>query len=406
MDAGSVPIASAEKISQLERENADLRNALMDYQMRVQELTIAVDSVLDSLPINVLHKDLEGRIIYANPSFSELAEVSVSELLGKTDFDLFPDELAQKYQDEDRKTLESGEVFETVEKLKTGNRQRYVFTLKSPIRNADGSIRGIQILFWDITDLKETEKELQRSNTELNQFAYVASHDLQEPLRAIRNFCELLERRCGDQIDDKGKDFMQRVIDGASRMQNLIDDLLSYSRLQTQCEVYDYVEMQEICIEAVAMLNMSISECEGTVQTLGVLPIIQGDRGQLLQLMENLIGNAIKYRREDVPPVVTIGVHSYSESWEFFVIDNGIGISEEHRQVVFDVFRRLHGRNEYSGTGIGLAKCERVVRRHGGKIWVEARDDGEPGSMFRFTIPAGAKPSLLTQRVKLPKLPG
>ena len=394
------------RICELERQNAELRELNSEFEARISELTSAMDCVLDSLPLNVLHKDLEGRIIYANPSFSDIAGLPVEELLGKTDFDLSPPDLARKYQAEDQQALEKGEVFETVEKFKIQGIQRYVFTLKSPLRNPQGEIRGIQVLFWDITDLKDTEKELQRSNMELNQFAYVASHDLQEPLRAIRNFCELLQRRCADQIDEKGQDFMRRIVDGATRMQRLIDDLLAYSRLQTQNDPYELVEMQKVCVEAVAMLQMSISECGGSVQTLGELPILNGDRGQLLQLMENLIGNALKYRREGESPDVTIGSEFKSDTWEFSVMDNGIGIPPDKREVVFDVFRRLHGRDEYSGTGIGLAKCERVVRRHGGKIWVEGHPDGSSGSVFKFTIPADAKPSLMTQKVKLPSLPG
>lgn len=233
--------------------------------------------------------------------------------------------------------------------------------------------------------IKERTEALSNSNKELEQFAYVASHDLQEPLRMITSYLQLLEKRYTAKLDEDAKEFIHFAVDGAKRMQMLITDLLSYSRISTQGKAFESVNMKEITDYAVMNLELSIEENEAQIN-YDALPIVQADSIQMERLMQNLIGNAIKYRKKEETPVVHISANQQDNQWIFAVKDNSIGIPEDQFDRIFNVFQRLHGRNEYSGTGIGLASCKKIVERHGGKIWVESKVDA--GSTFYFTLPA------------------
>ena len=227
--------------------------------------------------------------------------------------------------------------------------------------------------------------ELRRSNAELEQFAYVASHDLQEPLRKVASFCQMLERRYGDELDDRGKQYIQYAVDGAGRMQKLIDDLLSFSRVGSSARPDGVVDM-DTALDA-AMHNLAgVREETDAEVTADDLPSVPGDQTLLTQLLQNLIGNAIKFRG-DVPPRVHVGVRRTGAMWEFLCRDNGIGIDPKHAERVFMIFQRLHGTAEYPGTGIGLAMCKKIVEYHGGTIWLD-ESTGPPGATFRWTLPA------------------
>lgn len=230
---------------------------------------------------------------------------------------------------------------------------------------------------------KKQTAELTRSNTELEQFAYVASHDLQEPLRMITGYLGLLAKRYKGKLDQDADDFIGFAADGAKRMKVLIGDLLTYSRVGTRGKEFALTDCEAVVVGTLRALQPAIEESAATV-THDPLPTVMGDESQLLQLFQNLVGNAIKYR-DSKPPVVHLSCKQEGGSWLFSVRDNGIGIDPQYADRIFVIFQRLHTGEQYAGTGIGLAVCKKIVERHGGKIWVES----EPGkgAAFHFTIP-------------------
>ncbi|MFJ7255211.1 ATP-binding protein [Streptomyces sp. NPDC098085] len=234
--------------------------------------------------------------------------------------------------------------------------------------------------------LAEQAQELRRSNAELEQFAYVASHDLQEPLRKVASFCGLLEKRYGAQLDDRARQYIDYAVDGAGRMQVLIDDLLTLSRMGRVHDRWKQVDLDRSLDRALANLALVVEESGATVVREGPLPALNGDPTALSMVWQNLIGNALKFRRPDVPCRITVGCVREGDDWQFRVADNGIGIAPEFSQKVFVIFQRLHGRDEYEGTGIGLALCRKIVELHGGGIWLDP--ETAEGTCIRFTLPA------------------
>ncbi|MGG6296731.1 sensor histidine kinase [Leptolyngbya sp. AN02str] len=232
--------------------------------------------------------------------------------------------------------------------------------------------------------LATLNKTLVDSNQDLEQFAYVASHDLQEPLRAVAGYTQLLTKEYGDRFDSTAQLYTTYIVDGAKRMQQLIQDLLTYSRIGSKDLNLSLVNMNELVALVQQNLEVAIAESDATI-TSDTLPTIVGDRSQLLQLLQNLISNAIKFRAEH-PPHIHILVSGNAYQWQFGVQDNGIGIKSQYLERIFEIFKRLHTRTEYSGTGIGLAICKKIVNRHGGSIWAESTPD--VGTTIHFTIPA------------------
>jgi two-component system NtrC family sensor kinase len=232
--------------------------------------------------------------------------------------------------------------------------------------------------------IKNYSRELERSNRELESFAYVASHDLQEPLRAISSYLQLLDKRYGDKIDDKGKDFIERAVSGAHRMQDMINDLLIYSRITTRGKRFALYSLENILERALTNLSATI-ERSSAVITRDPMPELFCDETQILRLFQNLISNAVKFCDKSTPNIhLSAKKQNSPEDWLFSVRDNGIGIEAEYKDNIFKIFHRLHSRRKYPGTGIGLAICQKIIERHEGKIWVESQPD--LGSTFFFTI--------------------
>lgn len=284
-----------------------------------------------------------------------------------------------------------------VRDVATGNRERRIVG-HGPVELTDlgGDVEAMRMQIATERDRAETSEgelrvqgaELARSNDDLQQFAYVASHDLSEPLRKVANFCQLLERQYGDQLDDRAKQYIYFAVDGAKRMQALITDLLAFSRVGRTTESFEPVDLDKRLDQALLTLRDRIEESGAVIERPTSLPTVDGDQSLLTSLFENLVGNAIKYRRTDVVPRVRVDVEADPEQrrWVFSVSDNGIGIDRQYAERIFVVFQRLHLRDKYGGTGIGLALCRKIVEFHGGQIWL-ADVGSSQGATFRFTLP-------------------
>ena len=232
-------------------------------------------------------------------------------------------------------------------------------------------------------DIVRIQQDLARSNDDLEQFAYAASHDLQEPLRTITSYIGLIRDRYADALDDNAREFIHYAVDGAERMRTLIDDLLDYSRVDMQGRPFQPVNCNRVAEYVIAALNQTVEQSSAVVEC-SRLPVINGDESQLSRLFQNLIGNALKFRG-DTDPHIRVWAELQEDEWVFAIQDNGIGIAPEHRMGVFGMFTRLHSRSRYEGTGIGLALCSKIAQRHGGRIWVDS--EVGTGSTFRFNIP-------------------
>ena len=351
-------------------------------------------SLMNNIPDSIYFKDTESRFIRVNKGLADWHGVSdPAEVVGKTDFDFFTEQHARKSYADEQRILETGQPLVGIEEKETwaDGRVTWVSTTKMPLRDEDGRIIGTFGISRDITErnlvkqkLEQTILELKRSNDDLQQFASVASHDLQEPLRMITSYLQLLDKRYKGKLDADADEFISFAVDGAKRMQGLISDLLAYSRVGTRGKPFESCDCESVLTKALRDLDRIIEE-NNAVVTHDPLPTVVGDVTQLEQVFRNLISNAIKYRRKDQAPNIHISAEQKDNEWLFSVRDNGIGIEPEFSGRIFAIFQQLHGRDEYEGSGIGLAICKRVVERHGGRIWVES-EPGE-GSTFFFTFP-------------------
>ncbi len=275
-----------------------------------------------------------------------------------------------------------------------------VETMRGRIADALADSRKQQTLLAKQTeDLDSQAEELRRSNTELEQFAYVASHDLQEPLRKVASFCQLLEKRYGDVLDDRGRQYVEYAVDGAKRMQVLISDLLAFSRVGRVHDAYVRVDLGRPLEKALFNLSASVEESQARIERPDDLPELTGDPTLLTMLWQNLVGNAIKFRHPDRTPVIRIECEKVEDEsdgpqWHFCVTDNGIGIDSEYAEKVFVIFQRLHPRDDYQGTGIGLALCKKIVEYHAGRIWIDTEygDTHTEGTRICFTLGTASRP--------------
>ena len=371
-----------------DRMTQDLKKTTVSRDVLLQERNFS-DSVINSLPGIFYLFDETGRFLRWNRNFEKVTEYPAEMIPGIHPLDLFSGKDKNRVAEKIQNVFIAGEDFVEADLLSRSGRQTpYYFT------GLNASIGGENLLIGtglDITDLRLAEarlnralEELQRSNQELEQFAYVASHDLQEPLRMVSSYTQLLERRYGDKLDQDARDFIHYAVDGANRMQQLIQDLLSFSRVTTKGQPRTRIQLSDVLKESLANLQAVTTETGARI-THGDLPEVDADRTQLVQVFQNLIGNAIKFQKPDAVPEIHIASEKQGAGWTLSIQDNGIGIDPRYFDRIFTIFQRLHTKQAYPGTGIGLALCKRIVERHGGRIWVESVP--EKGTVFRFTLP-------------------
>jgi PAS domain S-box-containing protein len=368
-------------------------------------------TLIDNLPDAVYAKDTAGRKLLTNPAdLRNLRCKTEAETLDKTDFDFYPKELAEKFWADDLKVIQGEPIIDREEYvLNDAGGKRWNLTSKLPLRDQTGKIIGLVGISRDITERKQAEDslrssesklrqstvQLERSNHELQDFAYVASHDLQEPLRKIVVFGERLKEKKIEDLGPEAKDYLERMQKAAARMQTLINDLLTFSRVTTKARPFTSVNLAEVASDVINDLEGRIEQVKGRVEVVGTLPVIDAEALQMRQLLQNLMGNALKFRRPEEPPVVKLEAQVYSgvlgldpaprQLCKLTVSDNGIGFDEKYLDRIFNVFQRLHTRNEYEGTGMGLAITKKIALYHGGEI--TAKSTLGQGAMFIVTLP-------------------
>jgi PAS domain S-box-containing protein len=370
-----------------------LRRQYRDMETHLQD-DARFRATFDQGAVGILHADLKGRVIRANRAFCAMLGYTEQELLTRTIRDITDPEDFAASHDYVKQLLskKDASVFPQLEKRYVCKDGSTVWALvgASLVRDANEKPSYFITLVQDVSARKHAQEaletnnaELERSNRDLRQFTYAASHDLKTPLRAIGGFVGLLEAHYATQLSTQAADWIHRAAAGAKRLDKLIDDLQSYARLDSEAERFASIDCRAAIDEATELLQAAIAEADAEV-SVGELPVVVGNRTQLVQLFQNLLGNAIKYRGEHAPRI-RVAADLKDSEWVFSIADNGIGIDPKHHEQIFEVFRRLHTQDAFPGTGIGLAVCRRIVQRHGGRIWVES--ERGKGSTFLFTIP-------------------
>jgi PAS domain S-box-containing protein len=360
---------------------------------KLQESEIRFRGTFEQAAVGIAHTEAAtGHFIRINQKYLDIVGYTRPELLGRHFQEItHPDDVLLDLEYTEQ--LLNGEISTyAMEKryLRRDGSPVWVNLTVSLVRKPSGEPVYFIPVIEDISERKQAEAalaqqaaELERSNQDLEQFAYVASHDLQEPLRMVSSYLKLLERRYRDKLDTNAQEFIGFAVDGASRMQRLIQDLLTYSRIGTRGKTLQPVAAEQVLQQALKNLQIALEESHAEISH-DPLPTIMADEGQLVQLLQNLVGNALKFHREQALRI-HVGVQAADDQWLFSVADNGIGIDPAMREAIFIIFKRLHTREAYAGTGIGLAMCKKIVERHGGRIWVES-EPGQ-GATFYFTIP-------------------
>ena len=396
---GLLAIISRQRLVQLSQT---YEQALVSSYKQTEEISTQREwlrGVLSSIGDAVIATDARGNIAFINPVTEQLTGWSADEATGKplhTVYKLVQDEAASPDFSTSQKIALSSADSKRL--LARSGKDTPIEDNVAAIKDGRGKWVGTVLVFRDVTRRNQIEQErlrlletktqyanmLRQSNEQLNQFAYIASHDLQEPLRMVVSYLQLLEQRFSKSLDSDAREFITYAVDGATRMKELITGLLAYARLDTDEPLsHDLISMQIALGKALTNLASPIAESKAII-THAVLPELRADSLQMMQLLQNLIGNAIKFRAEQ-PPKIHIGAEKVNDEWQFSVQDNGIGIAPEYQERIFGMFQRLHHRSDYAGTGIGLAICKKVVERHHGRIWVESTEG--QGTTFHFSIP-------------------
>ena len=375
-EAIGAQIAGAMANAQLFSEHKRMEKALKESEIKFRDL-------YDNAPLGYHEYDHEGRITNVNLTDLKMLGYTAEEMIGQFmwNFNIEGEISRKQILAKLAGTLPPGRNLERTYRRKDGTTFPVLIEDRL-IVDEKGRIKGIRCTIQDITERKRAEEALARSNKELEQMAYVASHDLQEPLRMVTSYVQLLARRYKGKLDGEADEFIGFAVDGATRMQQLINDLLTYSRVGTKGREFEPIDCEIILGQAFENLQIAIEEKKAIV-THDPLPTILADNVQLGQLFQNLIGNAIKFQGPE-PPHVHVSASRNENGWIFSVRDNGIGIAPEYAERIFVIFQRLHTREKYPGTGIGLAVCKKIVERHGGRIWVESQPG--KGATFYFTL--------------------
>jgi PAS domain S-box-containing protein len=382
--------------AELKRSHDELEEKVREKTRELQETKALMETILMQMPAGVAVVDHAGNLVIVNGEMNKILTdltygLENARSIGSKDVGVSKDQLEKVVNHVVGSVLEADldNRFELEYNRSNGTRG-HLSIRSAPVKDINGKVEGGVRLILDVSETVEMQKErqelldrLRRSNQELQQFVSVASHDLKEPLRMVSNYVGLIKKRYEGKLDPDADEFIGFAVDGAKRMQFLIDDLLRYSRVDTKTEPFRLVDLKEV-------MEIVIKDQEDDIRTAGArivldeLPSVSGDRSQMIQLMQNLVSNAVKFKGA-APPMIEISSSREEGAFFFSVKDNGIGIPEGCNDRIFQMFQRAHIGKGFEGTGIGLAICKKIVERHGGRIWVES--DGQSGSTFCFTIP-------------------
>jgi len=307
--------------------------------------------------------------------------IDPDDVVGTSIYERYPDDLIEQVKPHFQAVFDGESATFEAE-----YHDRHLLAHTLPVRNPDDEIYAGMLMIQDITERTEYRKRLEESNERLEQFAYAASHDLQEPLRMVTSYLQLIEQRYGDELDEDGEEFIEFAVDGAERMRTMIDGLLEYSRVESQGDPFESHDLNDVLADVREDLQMQIDESGAEIMA-DDLPRVDGDPSQLRQVFQNLLSNAIEYSG-DQPPSVGISAERDGHEWIISIQDDGVGIDSEDQDRIFEVFQRLHSQDEHPGTGIGLSLCRRIVERHDGELWVESKTGD--GTTFSFTLPAAS----------------
>ena len=358
----------------------------VNAKMKTLRSEAQFEQVFAEAPYGIITLDTSRNIIEANKTFQKMMNYNHRELIGKNIQTL----ITNKIDLDNELAVENGHQKELSLRTKDGNEFIAQITF-STVENENEALDYTIAIIEDITEKKESEKQLaayskalQESNKELEQFAYIASHDMKEPLRMVNSYVTLLGKMYSHKLDERGLEFIEFASDGVKRMDNLIKDLLEYSRIGRTELKKNLISFDDVLLKVMSNLRFQINEKKVDFDIDVELPRFLANRTQIFMLFQNLISNGIKYNQNE-QPVISISTIIENDMVQFTIKDNGIGMKKKYLGKIFQVFQRLHGREEYEGTGIGLAVCKRIVKHHGGNIWVESEEG--VGSTFQFTLP-------------------
>lgn len=385
----------ADRTAELESANVLLQREIVERGRIEEELRRSralYESLVDAIPLCVARKDLDGRFVFVNKTLRDLFGLPLEEIVGKDDYAFSPPELCEKYRADDQNVIETGEQLDFVETSELANgASRHIHTIKTPIYDPDGTVTGTQLVFWDVTEQIEalrtrehSQRELEIRNRDLTSLLYVVSHDLKEPVRAIQSFAMLISRTNAVQLNERGADFLGRVIAAAARISTLLDDVLVLSRAQA-IELTDRVDLNDVVRRAMDQLQPQVESIGAKITVEDNLATVPGSERWLTQAVQNLISNALKFVDPDKVPQIEIASLAHPEPGQMGIVvrDRGPGVPEEYRERIFELFQRAVSRR-VEGTGAGLAIVRQVAERHGGTAVVHPREGG--GSEFVITF--------------------